>query len=73
MILNEYTLNDILASSHVFHTCDEAFFFFFFYVIIFHSSQFEIFISSIQLNHMHSDFYFGQKIHSLKQFKHQYK
>ena len=62
MTLHEYTLNDILASSHAFHTCDEAFFlFFYFSIIIFHSSQFEMFISSIQLNHTHSDFYFGHR------------
>ena len=37
--------------------CNEVFFFFFeFNVIIFHSSQFEMFISSIQLNHTHGNF-----------------
>ena len=32
-----------------------------FNVIIFHSSQFETFLSSIQLNYTHSDFYFRHK------------
>ena len=38
-----------------------AMIFFWFSVIIFHLSQFEMFLSSIHLNHMHRYFYFGHK------------
>ena len=64
--------------------CDETFFGF--SVIIFHLYQFETFLSSIQLNHMHSDFILDientfikmkkkvvQTDLKRKHFKHQYK
>ena len=57
--LSKYFLYLILASSHLLRVCDEAFFGF--SVIIFHLSQFEMFLSSIQLNHMHRYFYFGHR------------
>ena len=59
--LSKYFLYLILPSLHAFLACNDFFFFFWFSVIIFHLSQFETFLSFIQLNHTHGDFHFEHR------------